>query len=57
MATEWWVEWDWCGLTYCDHDRVPGGREDVRVVVPLVMLLQLLGEKLSGQLKCTDRET
>lgn len=42
-------------MTYCDHNRVPGGREDVRVVVPQVMLLQLLGEKLSGQLKCTDR--
>lgn len=38
-------------MTYCDHNRVPGGREDIRVVVPLVMLLQLLGEKLSGQLK------
>lgn len=37
--------------TYCDHNRVPGGGEDVRVVVPQVMLLQLLGEKLSGQLK------
>lgn len=43
------------GRTYCDHNGVPGGREDVRVVVPQVMLLQLLGEKLSGQLKSTGR--
>lgn len=42
-------------VTYCDHNRVPGGREDVCVVVPQVMLLQLLGEKLSGQLKRTER--
>lgn len=43
------------GRTYCDHNGVPGGREDVRVVVPQVMFLQLLGEKLSGQLASTDR--
>lgn len=49
------AKWDWHGLTHCDHNRVPGGREDIRVIVPPVVLLQLLGEELSGQLKCTDR--
>lgn len=36
--------------SYCSHDGVPCGGEDVGVVVALVMSLQLLGEVLSCQL-------
>lgn len=38
------------GVTHRDHDGVPGGREDVCVVVALVVLGELLGEELSGEL-------
>lgn len=38
------------GVTHCDHDRVPGGGEDVRVVIALVVLGELLGEEFSGEL-------
>lgn len=37
--------------THCDHDGVPGGREDVRVIVALVVLAKLLGEELAGELR------
>lgn len=37
-------------VTHCDHDRVPGGREDVCVIVALIMLGELLGEELTGEL-------
>lgn len=39
------------GATHCDHDRVPGGREDVCVVVALVVLGELLGEEFAGELE------
>lgn len=41
-------------VTYCDHDRVPGGREDIRVVVALVVLGELLGEEFTGELEAED---
>lgn len=39
------------GVTHRDHDRVPGGREDICVVVALVVLGELLGEELTGELE------
>ena len=39
------------GSTHRDHDGVPGGREDVRVVVALVVLGELLGEEFAGELE------
>lgn len=39
------------GATHRDHDRVPGGGEDVRVVVALVVLGELLGEEFTGELE------
>lgn len=39
------------GATHCDHDGVPGGGEDVRVIVALVMLGKLLGEEFTGELE------
>lgn len=36
--------------THCDHDRIPGGREHVRVIVALVVLGELPGEELTGEL-------
>lgn len=39
------------GATHRDHDRVPGGREDICVVVALVVLGELLGEELTGELE------
>lgn len=41
--------------TYCDHDRIPGGRENVRVIVTLVVLGKLLGEELSCELGTKER--
>lgn len=41
--------------THCDHDRIPGGRENVRVVITLVVLGKLLGEELSGELRTEER--
>lgn len=38
-------------VTHCDHDRVPGGREDICVIVALVVLGELLGEELAGELE------
>lgn len=39
------------GVTHCDHDRVPGGREDICVIVALVVLGELLGEEFTGELE------
>lgn len=39
------------GVTHGDHDRVPGGGEDVSVIVALVVLGELLGEEFSGELR------
>lgn len=41
--------------THCDHDRIPGGRENVRVIIALVVLGKLLGEELSGELGTEER--
>lgn len=41
-------------VTHCDHDRVPGGRKDIRVVVALVVLGELLGEEFTGELEAED---
>lgn len=42
--------------THCDHDRIPGGREHVRVIVALVVLGELPGEELTGELGTEERE-
>lgn len=42
--------------THCDHDRIPGGREHVRVIVALVVLGELPGEELTGKLGTEKRE-
>lgn len=42
--------------TYCDHDRIPGGREHVRVIVALIVLGELPGEELTGELGTEERE-
>lgn len=41
--------------THCDHDGIPGGRENVRVIIALVVLGKLLGEELSGELGTEER--
>lgn len=38
-------------VTHCDHDGVPGGGEDVCVIVALVVLGELLGEGLASELR------
>lgn len=43
------------GATHCDHDGVPGGREDICVIVALVVLGELLGEEFTGELEA-ERE-
>lgn len=45
----------WQGATHCDHDRIPGGREHVRVIIALVVLGELLGEELAGELGTEER--
>ena len=42
--------------THCDHDRIPGGREHVRVIVALVVLGELPGEELTGELGTEEKE-
>jgi hypothetical protein len=44
------------GDTHCDHDRVPGGRENVRVIIALVVLGELLSEELTGELGAEERK-
>lgn len=41
--------------THCDHDRIPSGREHVRVIIALVVLGELLGEELAGELGTEER--
>lgn len=41
--------------THCYHDRIPGGRENIRVIIALVVLGKLLGEELSGELGTEKR--
>lgn len=41
--------------THCDHDGIPGGRENIRVIIALVVLSKLLGEELSGELGTEER--
>ncbi len=37
-------------LSYCGHNGVPCGGEDISAVGALVMCFQLLGEVISGEL-------